>query len=398
MIERSTFIQNIDANLLNITFKSAIGCFNFRIRENQFFATQIDGPVTDFIAKSGIQKVIVDQLQDLPAQAVHYRDYSLGFSATNQRNSLSVGIRAKLYLGKSSLYSELSGKIHKESENYQLKSDGMVYLSVPETTIFETDGSISGFSILTGSKTLSYLTNIGNPGFGVDLGLNYRITPDLSFSVSILDLGKINWKTNLNSKYLNGSYTFSAKNINSSLDAEGNEFIVKNQASINYLDSISDLYKISYQRAEFSRELPFTIFSGLKYMVNPQWSIGLVNRYVHSKDFSYNSISASARYEFNPEFSMSSGISVIGNSFFNIPLAFLVNKKFGQVYFGTDNCFAFLIPSISEYASFSFGTCFYLSPKRNLYQAQKEGFPFFRPKKQKVKKGSGLILKEYPEF
>jgi len=77
---------------------------------------------------------------------------------------------------------------------------GTVKMFVPESSYQNPDGSITTAPSLASTSLQKYLINSGNPGFGIDLGLKYKITPKLSASLSIIDLGAINWKNNLNSK------------------------------------------------------------------------------------------------------------------------------------------------------------------------------------------------------
>jgi hypothetical protein len=95
---------------------------------------------------------------------------------------------------------------------------------------------------------------------------------------------------------------------------------------------------------------------------------------------------------------VNTGYSIIGNAYSNIPLAVQFNRDFGQIYVGTDNLLAFVIPSISEFSGLTFGTCFYLFRKRDLYDLPTEIAPFHKPKKVKKVRRSGRIMKEYTEF
>lgn len=383
MVNRSMFTQNIETNLLNIIFRSRMGHFNFRIRENEMVSAKVNGFVTDFISNKDVQNVAVNEVQNLPAQAVHYREYSLGYSVSSLRDNFSFGIRAKAYLGKSSFHSKISGSIQNELSNYRLKAGGMVYMSVPEAPITKTDGSLNNFSLFEGSKLIDYLTNIGNPGFGIDLGINWKISNKLSLSLSMIDLGKINWKTNLNSKFLDGTYRFSSSSVTGSFNEKGEEFISKIHKNISFLDSISELFKVTYVRSTFSRTLPVSFYASMNYQVNPKLRFSIADRYVSLKDLNYNSFSLNLNYELNSSLSIGSGYSVIGDTYLNFPLILLISKKFGQIYVGSDNFMAFILPSVSEYANFSFGTCFYLFSKRNSEGPMLDAFPFYNPQKRK---------------
>lgn len=238
--------------------------------------------------------------------------------------------------------------------------------------------------------------NSGNPGIGLDLGFKVRINPDLTLSMSMIDLGKINWKTNLNSKNFAGEYRLHRSSVTSNING-GVEIITKKLGNYSISDSISNLFDLTYDRSAFSRSLPVTVYSGLQYQINPSLRISLVDKYVFIKDLNYNSFSITANFDLNKQLSVNTGYAIIGNSYNNIPIALLVRKDFGQIYIGTDNLLSFILPSVSDYAGFTFGTCFYLFRKRDLNKSISKYFPFYRPRKIRKNQGNGLLIKEYPE-
>jgi len=392
--------QNIDITLLNVTYPSKFGVFNFRIREIENFSATFKGNISDFIFLEGIQSAVTNQVQNIPAQGVHYREYSLGYSKVTRNNRFAAGLRAKLYFGKAAFFSEISGNIiSTQSGEYALTTQGLARLSFPIST---TNGNGTIKDISSGfnrSNTIRYLMNAGNPGIGVDLGINYRINHNLTFSMSVIDLGKINWNSNLNSRSFKSKaegYVFPKDSYVTSND-KGNLIITKT-GNDSYLESVSKVPELLADSSAFSKPMPVSIFTGMKYQINPSLKISLVDRYVILKNMNYNSISMIANMVINTDLSVSSGYSIIGNSYKNIPFAVLLKRDFGQVYIGTDNLVAFILPSVSDFAGFSFGTCFYLFKNRNLSRNVSGNYPFYNSRKIKKSKKKGLVKNNYPEF
>lgn len=131
MADHSAFHQNIEVPLFNFTFRSKIGFFNFRIKENEIFSASTQGEVSDFIIKSSIQSAAIEKIQNLPAQAMHYREYSLGYALPAKNHKFVAGIRAKIYFGKAAFFSGVSGSIYNQSNNYVLKTWGLANISIP---------------------------------------------------------------------------------------------------------------------------------------------------------------------------------------------------------------------------------------------------------------------------
>jgi hypothetical protein len=341
------------------------------------------------------ESVVVDEVQNIPAQIMHYREYSLAYSSPQGNRKLSAGIRAKLYFGKSVFSSEISGAIRNQGGSYALKTWGKGYISMPESTTVNSDGTITGVPGI--SSIGSYILNSGNPGIGVDLGIKYKITPKLSASLSVIDLGKISWKTNLNSKIFDGEYNIKDTSIMHRFEKE-DEIITKTSDSVSFTNSFSNVFNLTYIKSRFSTPLPVTIYAGLNYQIKPTIMISLVDRFIRLKDMNHNSFSFFAKFDISKKLTVNTGYSIIGNAYSNIPLAVQFNRDFGQIYVGTDNLLAFVMPSISEFSGLTFGTCFYLFRKRDLYDLPTEKAPFHRPKKVKKVRNSGRIMKEYTDF
>jgi hypothetical protein len=158
------------------------------------------------------------------------------------------------------------------------------------------------------------------------------------------------------------------------------------------------VFNLTYVKSRFSTPLPVTVYAGLNYQIKPNIMISLVDRFIRLKDMNHNSFSFFAKFDISKKLTVNTGYSIIGNAYSNIPLAVQFNRDFGQIYVGTDNLLAFVMPSISEFSGLTFGTCFYLFRKRDLYDLPTEKAPFHRPKKVKKVRNSGRIMKEYTDF
>ena len=395
MVTRPTFYQKLENELLSFTYRSSFGFLNFRVRENISFSASVKGPVSEFMILPEAQSVIVDRVQNIPAQFIHYREYSMAYSTSPKNRKLTAGLRAKVYFGKSVFSSEISGAIRNQTGSYALKTWGNGYMSLPEKNTTNPNGTLTGVPDF--SKIGSYIMNSGNPGIGIDLGFKYKITPKLSVSMSVIDLGKIFWKTNLNSKVFDGEYSIKDSSITHRFE-KGNEIITKTSDSVSFTKLFSNVFNLTYIKSKFSTSLPLTLYTAINYQINPELKIGLIDRYIKLKDMNHNSLFISANFNVSKKLTVNTGYSIIGNTYNNIPLAFQFNRDFGQIYIGTDNILAYVVPSITGFSGITFGTCFYLFRKRKLYDSPTEAFPFYKSKKVKKVPLNGRILKEYTEF
>ena len=395
MVNQNYFQQDIEGSWLSFTYRSEKGFFNFRIKDSEYFLAKVEGDATKFIFNSDITSTVIGKIQHLPAQSAHYREYSLGYAYESPSKRLKAGIRGKLYFGKFAFFSTISGSIQEDPNapnNFHLRTSGVLNISFPDNTI-ETPNDTTNTIVFSSSTIFRYLLNSGNPGLGVDLGINYQLSPELSFSASIIDLGKINWKSNLNSRSLNDTYpldpgTYNVSNV-------GGVPTINKIGEFTYSDSF-DFSRLSHFESSFSKPLPLKLYAGVKYQVDPRFSLSLTDKYVVIKDLSYNNIAVTASFDVNKKLSLSSGYTFMGGSYFNIPLGLLYQGNFSQIFLATDNLTSFLFPSYAEYAGFSFGVCFYLFTRKNLYLKPSDETPFYRPRKIIKNRKSGLIIKPSP--
>jgi hypothetical protein len=117
-------------------------------------------------------------------------EHSAGY-ARQFNEKLSVGVRFKLLNGIANAHlakNHISINREDSSQWLFLESDLLVHTSYPP------DESIK-------------LPN--NNGYGLDLGISYSPAEDLNFSVGVIDLGRINWKNNVESYHTEGRTSFS---------------------------------------------------------------------------------------------------------------------------------------------------------------------------------------------
>ena len=389
LMDRPSLHQSLEATYISFTYRSIKGFFNFRIKDRQFFGASLDGKLTDFIFKQDIRSVPLFEVYHYPAQAAHYREYSLGYSTTSRNKRLSLGLRGKIYFGKFAVYSSMEGFIGNRGNQYGLATTGLVNISYPADIILN-PGTNTYNIHLTNSSISDYFWNKGNPGVGVDLGFLYRLNPSVNISMSVIDLGKINWKKNATTWDMTNAYPFYYATYGVE-DVNGVPTITKREA-YSYSDSFN-FFGTRQESSSFSKALPATIYAGIDYEVRPGFTLGATNRYVVMKNLSYYSLALGATMDINDRLTLNTGYSCIGDSFYNIPLALLYRHQNGQIYAGTDNINILFTASGPYLASVNFGACFYLFKERNLWLKRSEQLPFYHPKKSIRNRETGLRVK-----
>jgi hypothetical protein len=380
LLEKDLFSQRFEVSLLSFGYHSSLGAFNFRINEVEQLRSGLKSDFNDFIYHPDFKTIRLNQPQNLYASGVHYREYSLGYAREIIEKKLTIGLRAKIYFGKASLLSDAQGQVTGNNGRYFLQTNNSLNISVPLVLDWTPkDSIIRGATMPDNFKPADYLFNNQNLGAGIDLGFTYKVNQKVQISASVNDLGKINWDSNLNVIHLKGKCEILPDNIQP--PEPGDDFITKSPAFLIESRDLNLLFtSVIDTTSTYSTRLPTSFFAGMQYQMNSILQIGVVDRFVQSKGMNQNSLSLTANYEVNKKLTIISGYSSIGKSYNNIPFAILYNWSSGQTYLGTDNLMAFVLPSIADFAGFSFGTCFYLFKPKVKYR-ESEYLPFYKEKK-----------------
>ncbi|MFA5330458.1 MAG: DUF5723 family protein [Prolixibacteraceae bacterium] len=392
LVQRGVFYQRFESSLLNFGVDTKYGNFNFRIKEIEQLMSNLKGDFSDFITDPNYNTLFINRPQKFPMNMIYYREYSLGYAREIIPHKLSVGVRAKLYYGKFTASSGVQGELTKVNNNFYLNTSGSVKLSIPLNIVqTPSDSIITGGNLADNFKAGDFLLNTKNRGVGIDLGFKYILNDELTISASIIDLGKISWKNNLNTVNYVGKYRFPDEYTDT--EATGNDHITKQPSFAQDTTFMTNaLFKASISHEAFSNPLPAVVYGAIQYQLNPKLNIGLVDRYIRFKGMSFNSISVTGTFNWGKNITVNTGYSIIGNSYFNFPFGIVRNSEKGQFYIGTDNLLSFVLPGIHEFSGITFGTCFYLFRKNEKYLKRLEYLPFYERKKAKPNKSRGLVF------
>ena len=216
MVKLNLFYQRMENNIVNIGYNSGVGSFDFRVRENMQLMTDLKGDFSEMVTNTSLQTFSPEKQQTFPAIALYYREYSIGYAKEVIKKKFTIGIRAKLYFGKSGMLSDVSGvEVANGANNIDLSTSGQVKISTPLKIVTD-DGVLSAVELADGFTVGNFLMNSDNTGVGFDVGFNYELTPDLAFSASLTDVGSIKWSSNLNNMNFVGSGTISIDPVDAS--------------------------------------------------------------------------------------------------------------------------------------------------------------------------------------
>ncbi|MGQ8337611.1 DUF5723 family protein [Sunxiuqinia sp. A32] len=392
MVNKRLFYQHGEAALLNFGYHDDFGSFSFVIKDHVRLMVDFKGELSKFLMNSVDLSTRLDFVQEFPAEAIHFREYSLGYSKEIVEDKFSIGARAKLLFGKSFISSQVAASAVESEGNFYVVSQGTLDISVPAKRITDSNGQFVRLDPFATQSMVDYVMNAKNTGIAFDLGAKYMINPYWEVSASVIDLGNIKWNNNLHKMVFNGAYELDPSDVLVS-SVDGVNIISKRNTDVSLEDDISDLFGVpEVSDAKYSGAIPASFYVGTNYHVNSSLHLGLVDRLVKYGELSYNSLALTANYRLDKRFTLVSGYSAYGNSFINIPLGIFYKWNSGQAYISSDNLVSIVAPSVSDFIGISFGASFYIFRPKMKYD-RIYYLPFFKKKRKRNTNQKGLIFK-----
>ncbi|MCK4747948.1 MAG: hypothetical protein KAT15_12950, partial [Bacteroidales bacterium] len=227
----------------------------------------------------------------------------------------------------------------------------------------DADGNINGI-ILEEIDPLQYMMNRGNQGFAIDLGVIYRYDEKITLSASLLDLGFVRWKTELNNVHGEGIFEYAGTDINT---------VLFSTAFLSEMtDSLLNALDVTNSRNPYSAFLPTQLFLGGSYRYSDKISFGLVNRNVIFQSKLHSSFTLSAQADLAERFLATVSWSYLNNSLKNVGIGIAYHAKGIQFHAVTDNLIGFFYPFNTRTVNFRTGFNLMLGCPRNKREEQRE--------------------------
>lgn len=211
---------------------------------------------------------------------INYNEVYLGIQKSF--GPLSVGVRVKRLNGVEAIKTENSKiDLTTSDDIYQLTLDTDFEMvsssSFSYTDIDDFDLNLQNFSFDNFFSS--------NGGWAFDLGASLSIGDRLELSLSVLDIGNINWDVDPKSYSSLSSQSFDGIDIANYINTD-DEIVV--------VDSIESLLEITESSTEFSTTLPSQIYLGARFKISDLWTVGAMIQSVGNSDRRANVIGLNA--------------------------------------------------------------------------------------------------------
>jgi hypothetical protein len=361
----NTIEQNFSLPLFYLGIRGKKSFFSLGITEKEQTQFAFDKNLVTFL-KDGNAPYMGQNfdLGDISMNSYQYMEVALGYSNELINNKLTIGLRAKALFGRFAMQTErmrLKVETAADGSYLNLSSDMKINLSAPVTPEYDDEGYFSGMNTDGLDDPMNFIFVQGNMGMAFDLGAVYKLTPKITLSGSIVDLGKISFKEDVISLNHVSNYKWEGIDFSKSIDESQEDYVDPSDLVDDEMEKIEDSFrpkKSEIGSDPFDMSIPTKIYLGGTYSVNDKFNVGLLDRIYKNGDFSQNTLTLSANTLIGNFLSLTGSYSMIGNSNNNLGLGMAIRLGFMQIYVVGDNVLAAGDPSKATFVNARFGMNF----------------------------------------
>ncbi|WP_420317406.1 DUF5723 family protein [Ekhidna sp.] len=381
---QNTLSVKANINLLHIGYRLDAGpLLSLTINERVDFDFVYSEELVDYVFKGNTnflnQKV---KISNAGSVGTHFREFGLGLAAP-VNDQFTFGVRGKFLIGFANVSTPGNFKA-------QITSNGEA---------FQVDANWKNATLRSSGKDIysgdegdlgSHLIFNGNKGVAFDIGGTYKLNRYYTLTGSIVDIGFINWKEDIENRSLNDT-TF----IYSGVDLADLDNITQTLE-----DSLFDKFEPTENSNPYRSWLPVTAQGSWIYHYSPKIDFyvtggsRLVQRQIKML------YGGGVTYKFGRAFTASASATKLPQQFFNIGAALTARGGPVQMYLAADQVVNFSVPDAKAF-DFRFGMSFVIGrrastqPESGLSRGPIAGAKgldtnVFLGKKVKTKKRDGI--------
>ncbi|UXX80694.1 DUF5723 family protein [Reichenbachiella carrageenanivorans] len=326
-------------------------------------------------AWKGNTPLIGDRL-DLKGTALdvrYYREYGFGIWKSLPGKGVNIGVRVKFLNGMMSAVtdSKFDGSIGFEEDNYQAN------FNLKNSAIYT-----SGFNIMDSNDLTTHMISNGNLGAGIDLGVHWKITKELSAAVSVNDLGFIRWKVDTENYHL----------ADTTFRFEGIDLADVGDFGDAYIDSLKYRIQDTTLYEAYTTGLNTSSYASLMYQLTPYDRFtGTIAAHVVQGHFRMIYSAAYTR-KVGRALDFSVNVSRIPQQGIDVGLAAAVNLGPCQIYMASDKLLKVWDATQIDAADFRFGMNLVFGKKSSSPRDNQKDLEHPSPydKSERIEKSDGI--------
>ena len=322
------------------------------------FGATIPKSLFDFFLNGNKEYMIEGKAHDiskLSFGATAFHELGVGYTA-EIREKFSVGGRVKLLFGMADISTNVGSlELSTDPDMYFITTSADMQIR-KSTGLFEYDGN--GFSFADVKHLTGDLSAFGNIGLGFDLGVSYKITNKIAVSLSVTDLGFINWLQNSQIASAKGEYTFEGVELGFREGEDGKLSYGLDTGRYNIghiMDTLVDVFDMEIQNKNYMTWLPSNVFVGATYQFHEKLGFGFLYRgEIYRKTYN-QAISLSVNSNITHWLSLHASWSLINNTVMNLGLGLSVRAGFITWFIVTDDVIGLVFPQKAKTVNMRMG-------------------------------------------
>lgn len=381
-IRQAHFLNQLKSdNYLFNTLNAEIFSLGFRAGGINYISLSVSEKVnTSFIYPKDMMVLLFDGTDAFRGQSgdiggfglnfTSYHEFALGF-AREFSDRLSIGVRAKFLSGLSNIWTKKNDMDiyinDSDTSNYAITatSEMDIYTSLP-MGVRKGDNDTSSFIVVDdydfGDNIDEFLNNFNNTGYAFDVGATYKPVSNATISLSVLDIGKINWEDNVRSFHTYGDeFTFEGLEINDYFN-DSTDF---SDALGEMTDSIRESFNMQEDSVKYSTNLNTKIYLGAYYDLTKADRLGVLFKGEFFNKKLHPAFSLNYSHMFFKTIGLATNYTILPNSYFNVGFGAIFNPGPFQMYILSDNIYSAIEPTEAKNVNLRFGINFVFGKYRD---------------------------------
>ena len=359
-VRKNTYIRSeLRLDYFNLSIKTKKNsAITVNLSDRFMFGSTIPKSLFDFFLNGNKEYMLEGKPHDISRLSFDmsaFHELGVGYTA-EIREKFSVGGRIKLLFGMANVSTKVTSlELTTDPDMYFITTTADMQIR-KSTGMFEYDGE--GFSFGDIGRLTGDLATFGNIGLGLDLGASYKITDKIAVSLSVTDLGFINWLHNAQIASANGEYTFEGIELGFRPGEDGKLSYGMDTQAYNVghiMDTLVDLFDMDINENSYMTWLPSNVYVGATYQFHEKLGFGFLYRGEIYKKTYNQAVTLSVNSNITHWLSLHASWSYINNTILNMGLGFSMRAGFVTWYMVTDDVIGLVFPQRAKTVNMRMG-------------------------------------------
>ncbi len=372
--DRNYLSQQNEIGIISIGWAKKEHFFSIDLIDKTNVQTAFDNDVIQFLDADFDRAPGRYELGTVALDGSYYRELALGYNRKLRNDFVTIGVKAKVLFGVANVHTkntQFAFDVATNSTNVSLASNQEIYTSgLVDDIVLTPEGTLLHANIDENKISGNGLSmNTSNLGFGLDLGISMQASENTEFYASVVDLGFINWESEVKLFRQNSSIPME---IGQSSDPSQSDYT----PLVDVFEQLADSVKLHYEVdtiTTYKTYLPIRAYLGGHHLLSPKVRLGGVFRFDGFRGAIRPAVSVSANYRASKYFNATASYTIHNNSYNNIGIG--LSSKLGplQLYLISDNVPALFALEKAKNTNVRFGINYYFGCDKDLYSRGRRG-------------------------